>query len=152
MSKSHFALLACLGASLALAACKTPAAVVTGSVSGGGVSITGAPAPGLHAGYLQTEVHITPVQDAKGDVIKLRDNCDVETGLNTYAILNGQAAASSSVASGPASSIAINRGSMTGRAAVLVALGGGQAPTPEAIQSLGDCSKATKPGPASPPG
>lgn len=144
------ALVAALG--LGLGACTSVMKnnVVTGKVAGGGVSIAGAPTPGLQAGYIQSAVTSTPALDGKGVVITHHVQCNVESGLNVYAIQNGNASAASSVNNGPASSVAINEGTMTGDAARLAALGGGQAPSAEAIAALNDCSKAAPAKPATP--
>jgi hypothetical protein len=121
--------------------------IITGKTTGGGVAITGAPTPGIQAGYIQGSFASVPALDSKGLPISNEDLCGVKSGLNAFSIQNGNATSASNTTSGPATSIAINEGTITGRAAELAALGGGQAPTPAAIAADKDCTKA---GPTAP--
>lgn len=130
-------------AAIALAGCTSVAKnnVLSGTLTGGGVSITGAPSPGVTAGYMQTKFTSAPVLDTKGVPLIYKVQCGVDSSLNVYDIHNGNASAQSNTQSGPASSIAVNQATMTGDAARLAALGGGQAPSPAAINALNDCSR-----------
>lgn len=131
-------------AGLALAGCSSVAKnnVLSGTLTGGGVSITAAPTPGLQAGYMQSKFTSHPVMDGKGAPFVYKVQCGVESNLSVYDIHNGNASASAATNSGPASSIAVNQATITGDAARLAALGGGQAPSPAAINALNDCSRS----------
>ena len=113
--------------------------IVTGKLAGGGVNISEAPSPAVQAGYLQSAITNTPALDSKGVPISYTVQCGVQTGITIYAPQNGNASASASTTSGPASAVAINELTATGDAARLAALGGGQAPSPAAITALNTC-------------
>ncbi len=135
-----------LGAIAALGICGCTSVaknnLLSGTMTGGGVSIVAAPTPGVTAGYMQSKFTSQPVMDAKGAPFVYKVQCGVESALNVYDIHNGNASASSAVNSGPASSIAVNQATIGGDAARIAAIGGGQALTPDAIRAMNDCSRS----------
>ena len=137
-------------ASLALAGCTSVVKnnVLMAHALAGGLHAASVPSPDLAAGYGQTDVHSVPLFDSKGNPLKYVGRCGTQNGPHTYALLSGNASATVSQANGVGSAIAANRLSATGDTADLVALGGGQAPSPAAITALNDCSKAGAPAPA----
>lgn len=116
---------------------------------GAGGEIGTAPAPHMIVGYVQTDIFKVPTVNPKsGDVFRVSTHCGQTSTIPTYGILNGNASANAHPTNGAATALAVNRGGMTGEAAVAEAMGdvasrvgGGY----DVWRAYDDCSKIQTP-------
>ncbi len=151
-------------AAVALAGCADPFAgkVVTLDVAAGGANVTAT--SGLTLGYTQASGHFVPVLNKAGTaLLTVNGPCGTQQIPATYGILAGNASAS--VQTSPAAAaamaagsgqtetvaVAANRMSSTGDAAVILAEGGGAAPSAAVVTAHGSaCPPSASAAPAAP--